>query len=993
MADFSRDPIQEIKEKLDIVKVIGNYIKLKKAGANYRALCPFHSEKKPSFFVSPARQMWHCFGCFVPGSLIKTRNGFHKIEDLQPGQEVLTHQGRYRPITRSLIRPYQGEIIDLKVKKSSKVTSLTEDHEVYAIKTKNCKNRANNICTWNCDKNCSTKFWQDYHIEKMPANKLSRHDLLLYPVNEQVQDMEYVDLEDYYDREESNYGPTIKKIPTKIKVDEKLLKLLGYYIAEGSNHRAYIRFSLNQKEKGLAKDIQKLIKDLFSLNSSLHKRIEDRNGLEVTVCNSKLSNIFENLCGSGASNKHIPFEFENLPLAKQKILLEAYHRGDGTVSKVPKCKTERNYRSVSTTSLILAKQVRDILLRRKIGPGLYIEKEKVDKKGVHHREAYRLKWQEDYKLHYSHFYRDPETKNLYWSFPIEEIKRRKYKGNTYDLTVAEDHSYLAENFVVGNCGAGYDMFDFVMKIEGVEFGDALRILAKKAGVQLKPQNPELKTKRQRLYNICELGCQFFEKQLKESKAGKRVREYLLGRGITKESIKKWRLGYAPDTWRGLSDFLVSEGFKREEIVKAGLAVDSEKAKTPYDRFRGRIMFPVFDFNNQIIGFGGRITKKEEKTKSEKSIAKYINIPQTLLYDKSRILYGLNKARVPIRKKNKCILAEGYTDVILSHQNGFENTVASSGTALTPFHLKTLKRYSDNLLLAFDMDVAGDTATKRGIDLAQRRGFEIKVIKMPQGSDPADIISDDPQKWQKAIEKAQSILEFYFNFSFSKFDRKDPAQKKEIAKVILPVIKRIPNKIEQSHWVQEIAKRLEVREEDIFEELKKTKPSVSYSGTKEVPSSSQDNFSEREDLSRNKKSRKQILQEKIISLLLAYPKYFNLIEEELISFFSGKSQQILSKLQKNDKKDFDKALTNLQKKSDEDIKQFLSGLLLHSEVEEEEEPEKEISLCLSELKRIQIKNKLEQVSTDIKKAEQKADDSQINSLVKKFNKLSQQLREI
>ncbi len=415
------------------------------------------------------------------------------------------------------------------------------------------------------------------------------------------------------------------------------------------------------------------------------------------------------------------------------------------------------------------------------------------------------------------------------------------------------------------CGAGSSIFDFVMKIEGIEFGDALRILAQKAGVELKRENVELRTERQRLYEICNLACLFFEKQLEASLPGKEVQEYLLKRGLTQESIKKWRVGYSPDTWNSLTDFLIGKGYKREEVVRAGLAIEKEQNKSDsYDRFRGRIMFPVFDLNGQPVGFGGRVFKQQNET------AKYINTPQTLLYDKSGIMYGLHAAKLAVRKKNECVVTEGYTDVIMCHQAGYENTVAASGTALTSQHLVILKRYSENLVLAFDMDVAGDNATKRGINNAQELGFNIKIIgnygpAAAQGSgvakaksDPADIILQDPKIWENSVATAKSIMDYYMDSAFAHFDPKTPEGKKDISKAVLPAIRRLQNTIEQSYWVQKLAEKLEINEQAVQEELakikvEKTQSLDSVQGKQEsVPLPRQE-------------QRKRLLQERVLAL--------------------------------------------------------------------------------------------------------------------------------
>lgn len=533
------------------------------------------------------------------------------------------------------------------------------------------------------------------------------------------------------------------------------------------------------------------------------------------------------------------------------------------------------------------------------------------------------------------------------------------------------------------CGAGGDIFEFIKRIEGVEFGDALKILADRAGVVLKKTNPQLRTERQRLYEICELAASFFEKQLHGSDWGRKAKEYLLKRGISEESIKKWRLGYSPDTWQGLSDFLVSRGYNREEIIKAGLAVVSEKGKNPYDRFRGRIIFPIFDLNSKVIGFGARIFKEIDK----KETAKYINTPQTLLYDKSNILYGMNFAKVAVRKNNQCVLTEGYTDAIMAHQAGFENTVAVSGTALTSQHLIILKRYTENLLLSFDMDVAGDTATKRGINLAESQGFNIKVINSYSEKDPADIILEDPKIWENSVNNARTIMDYYFDSAFSKYDKNTPSGKKEIGKIILPEIKRIQNKIEQSHWVQKLAEMLGVSEEVIFDELKNIKEDINYF---EIENNHINKIVEERSLSLS--GRKKMIEEKIISLVLKDPENLDMIRDEHYYLFSDKNKNFiisaktsLSNILETEKKAI---FADFLKK--EEYKDILDELALRAEVELEEDNSEEVGLCLLQLKDIELRNTLNKLSEELKTEQ---DPQKKEELIKEFNNKAKELHNL
>jgi DNA primase len=600
---------------------------------------------------------------------------------------------------------------------------------------------------------------------------------------------------------------------------------------------------------------------------------------------------------------------------------------------------------------------------------------------------------------------------------IEEIKNKlnvvDVVGSYLKLTktginyrgVCPFHSEKSPSFFVSpgrqmwhcfGCGAGSSIFDFVMKIEGVEFGDALRILATKAGIELKRENVQLRTERQRLYEICDLACRFFEKQLEGSAIGKEAQDYLLGRGLSKESIKKWRVGYSPETWNGLSDFLIGKGYNREEVVKAGLAIEKEQNKADsYDRFRGRIMFPVFDLNSQVVGFGGRIFKQQNET------AKYINTPQTLLYDKSNILYGLNNAKLAVRKQNQCVVTEGYTDVIMCHQAGFENTVAASGTALTSQHLSILKRYSENLVLAFDMDVAGDSATKRGINGAQEQGFNIKIIEHygegDKKSDPAEIIAKDSKIWEESLTKAKSIMDYYVDSALSHFDKSTPEGKKEISKIVLPAIQRLNNKIEQSYWVQKLSQVLGIREEAIVDELAKVKVTRQPTeAAKEIPPTIN-------DAKLSPQARRKLIEEKMVSLLLKNPDFITLIEQAHLYLFSDHIKKFLEEVKKYAEKkgasdgklqeDF-KAVFSANNDAldlDAELKNFLAALTLRADVEYENDGEEEFLLCLLQLKNIELKNALTRLSEDMRSAEEKKDQTKVAQLMEQFNQLSKELK--
>lgn len=369
-----------------------------------------------------------------------------------------------------------------------------------------------------------------------------------------------------------------------------------------------------------------------------------------------------------------------------------------------------------------------------------------------------------------------------------------------------------QTFHCFGCSKGGDVFKFLMEIENIEFRDALKQLAERTGVELVREDPRARTERERMYAVMEAAAKFYEWNIKRVPA---VTEYLKKRGLTPETIAEFRIGYTGEGWDGLYNFMRTKGFTVEEVIAAGLCIKSEKrANSYYDRFRNRIMFPIADPSGRVVAFSGRIFERGMKSDEPK----YVNSPQTLIYDKSRVLYGFDKAKETIRKKGRCVVVEGQMDLVMSHQAGIKETVAVSGTALTSKHLETLKRLTDTLISSFDTDQAGETATRRSLDLAADFDFNRRVALIPKGKDPADAILENPKVWEEAVDGSKSLMDFYMETALKRFNLKTPESKKEFSRYILPEIAKIGNEIEKAHWVSKVAGTLGIKEDAVWSEL-------------------------------------------------------------------------------------------------------------------------------------------------------------------------------
>ena len=365
----------------------------------------------------------------------------------------------------------------------------------------------------------------------------------------------------------------------------------------------------------------------------------------------------------------------------------------------------------------------------------------------------------------------------------------------------------------GACGTGGDILSFVMKKENLEFGEALRLLAERAGVTLAERRPEEEAERNRLREANEAAASFYHRALLSSEAGQTAKRYLEERGQDLKTIQDFQLGYSPSGWDSLCQHLRERGYRDEELVAAGLAVEGERGLR--DLFHQRIMFPITDMRGRVVGFGGRSLPIEGQ---EEAQPKYLNTPQTAGFDKGSLLYALDKAKEEIRRQGLAVIVEGYTDAIAAHQHGFPNVVASMGTALTERQVRLLKRFSRDVVLALDADTAGQEATLRAVEYQDILGRDIRVAILHEGRDPDEVIRSDPENWPALLASAQPLLDYKFEAVSSALDLSQPRQRSQAVEELLPLLRAIGDRIVQAHYLQRLARLAQVRESDLHQML-------------------------------------------------------------------------------------------------------------------------------------------------------------------------------
>jgi len=387
------------------------------------------------------------------------------------------------------------------------------------------------------------------------------------------------------------------------------------------------------------------------------------------------------------------------------------------------------------------------------------------------------------------------------------------------------------------CGKGGDVFSFVMERDGIGFPEALRRLAGRAGVELDERTTREDARRKRLREVLEAAVAFYHAALTGSPLGQPALDYLRGRGFTDETIATFQLGWAPDAWDGLTRALISKrGAREEELLEAGLVVRSERRRAGgagvYDRFRGRVMFPIRDASGGASGLGGRILAQEGRDAEGRDRGpKYLNSPATLLFDKSRTLYLVDRAKGPARKAGQVVIVEGYTDALMAHQAGFENVVGGLGTALTAGQVELATRYAPAIALAYDVDPAGQGAGTFGatelsaliaeIERSPHRGrlTDVGVVRLPEGKDPDEVIREDPRAWREATGQPQPIMEYLIDHYAARYDPRTLQGRERLVAAVLPTLRAVSDPVRRDGYLQLLARRSGVDQRVLIEALR------------------------------------------------------------------------------------------------------------------------------------------------------------------------------
>ena len=563
-----------------------------------------------------------------------------------------------------------------------------------------------------------------------------------------------------------------------------------------------------------------------------------------------------------------------------------------------------------------------------------------------------------------------------------ELKKagRNYKAN------CPFHGEKTPSFMVSpelqifkcfGCGEAGDVFGFLEKYEGMEFSEALKYLADRAGIKLQKLHGGQSSEKEKLIEINTQALRFYNYLLLSHPVGKKALDYLINdRGLKKETIKEFQLGFSPQNSYPLQKYLIDKKkFEAKDIERAGIGI--LRGSGFYDRFGGRVIFPLFDHRGNPIGFSGRILPWDKR-----ETGKYINSPETPIYHKSNVLFGLNLTRSFIKKKKTAIVVEGELDLISSWQAGIKNIVAIKGSALTEEQVKLLSRFAQKFILALDSDRAGDAATRRGIKVASDIGVEIKVAEIGGGyKDPDEAARGNIESYKKDLIGAKVIWDYLIDSVLARNSAETGSGKSKISKEIIPIISEIGDKIVQAHYANVVAKKLGVPLEAVTEEIIKVDQPVSVAPQSEEK--------------KEERTKRGVLEENLLKLIFASdPEGLTakdiggIIKQPINLKLIGEYKTFLAERQKHPKKGFE--ISEFGKSLPKELFTGFSKIVLgenRDSVENAEELKKELELVKKELKILAVKEKLEVLESQIREMEEKGENEMLLKAQQKFNELA------
>lgn len=563
---------------------------------------------------------------------------------------------------------------------------------------------------------------------------------------------------------------------------------------------------------------------------------------------------------------------------------------------------------------------------------------------------------------------------------VEVISRYiplKKVGRNYK-TVCPFHHEKTPSFIVSpdkqiyhcfGCGAGGNVFSFLMRHENLEFPEVIEMLAPKVGVILPRgtarQKEEHASLANQLYKANELACQFFQERLANNNA---ARDYLNSRGIGDETIKRFRIGYAPDAWEALISFFKSKGFDGPLLEKAGLAIRNDRG-TYYDRFRQRVIFPIIDLKDRMLGFGARVM--------DSSLPKYINSPETYIYSKGKNLYGLNFSKDHIKKEGHTLVVEGYLDFIIPYQAGIKNLIATLGTALTIDQVKLVKRFTNTVIMAYDPDEAGEAASLRNLDIFIIEDVNVYVAELPAGYDPDSYIRKfGAEDFIRLIKSSKNLFDYKLDKVASRFDIRSAHGKAAIAGEMLPTIFKINNAVLKSNLVKKLSERLSVDEESIRIELRKIKDDKN----------GHQYFMNLKDVKKDSRGAENM----ILSLLLEDKNFINRVKENisLEEFKSPLVRDIMKAIfdMHKDNRQISPArlISYLENENKDEATNLISEIINLSEMFVDKE--KVLADCIARIKKDNMANEFERLRIAIKTAHDSKDEDKVKELIAEYDRL-------